>query len=78
MSHEIVARLLALKLHGMAANWPELVAHCRHAALDHEQLVEQLLNQPGTDQRPELNGTKHSRVALRGGSVLNDLDGGAV
>ncbi len=51
MSHEIVARLKALKLHGMAANWPELVAHCRHAALDPEQLVEQLLNAEGAERQ---------------------------
>jgi DNA replication protein DnaC len=44
MSAEIVSRLKALKLHGMAANWPELVAHCRHAALEPEQLIEQLLD----------------------------------
>ena len=28
MSTEIVTRLKALKLHGMAANWPEVAAHC--------------------------------------------------
>jgi len=44
MSTEIVSRLKALKLHGMAANWPELAAHCRHAALEPEALLTQLLD----------------------------------
>ena len=44
MSADIVARLKALKLHGMAANWPELLAHNRHAALEPEALVRQLLD----------------------------------
>jgi DNA replication protein DnaC len=50
MSAEIVTRLRALKLHGMAANWPELVARCRHAALEPEQLVEQLLDAEGAER----------------------------
>ena len=50
MSADIVARLKALKLHGMAANWPELLAHCRHAALEPEQLVEQLLDAEGAER----------------------------
>jgi len=43
MSNAIVMRLKALKLHGMAANWPELLARCQHAALGPEALIEQLL-----------------------------------
>ncbi len=31
MSVELVAKLKALKLHGMAQTWPELVAKARHA-----------------------------------------------
>jgi DNA replication protein DnaC len=50
MSTEIVARLKALKLHGMAANWPELAAHCRHAALEPEALLTQLLNAEGAER----------------------------
>lgn len=50
MSTEIVTRLKALKLHGMAANWPELVARCRHAALEPEQLIEQLLQAEGAER----------------------------
>jgi DNA replication protein DnaC len=51
MSTEIVARLKALKLHGMAANWPELLAHCRHAALEPEALVDQLLQAEGAERQ---------------------------
>jgi DNA replication protein DnaC len=50
MSTEIVTRLKALKLHGMAANWPELLARCRHAALEPQQLVEQLLDAEGAER----------------------------
>ena len=50
MSTEIVTRLKALKLHGMASNWPELVAHCRHAALEPEQLIKQLLDAEGAER----------------------------
>ncbi|GHD05546.1 ATP-binding protein [Pseudorhodoferax aquiterrae] len=51
MSTEIVTRLKALKLHGMAANWPELLAHCRHAALEPEALVDQLLRAEGAERQ---------------------------
>ena len=51
MSTEIVTRLKALKLHGMAANWPELLAHCRHAALEPEALVDQLLQAEGAERQ---------------------------
>lgn len=51
MSTEIVTRLKALKLHGMAANWPELVARCRHSALEPESLVEQLLDAEGAERQ---------------------------
>lgn len=51
MSTEIVTRLRSLKLHGMAANWPELVARCRHSALEPEVLVEQLLDAEGAERQ---------------------------
>src|SRR5574343_1835765 len=51
MSTEIVTRLRNLKLHGMAANWPELVARCRHSALEPEALVEQLLDAEGAERQ---------------------------
>lgn len=50
MSADIVARLKAPKLHGMAANWPEVLAHCRHAALEPERLVEQLPDAEGAER----------------------------
>ena len=50
MSTEIIARLKALKLHGMAANWPELVARCRHSALEPEALVASLLDAEGAER----------------------------
>ncbi|WP_409993973.1 IS21-like element helper ATPase IstB, partial [Roseateles albus] len=37
--------------HGMAANWPELLAHCRHAALEPEALVDQLLKAEGAERQ---------------------------
>ncbi len=43
MSIELVARLKALKLHGMAQTWPELMARARHHSLDAEQLLHELL-----------------------------------
>jgi DNA replication protein DnaC len=51
MSTEIITRLKALKLHGMAANWPELVARCRHSALAPESLVEHLLDAEGAERQ---------------------------
>jgi DNA replication protein DnaC len=43
MSIETVTQLKALKLHGMASSWPELVARARHAEFDPERFLEQLL-----------------------------------
>jgi len=43
MSNETVLKLKALKLHGMASSWPELVAQARHAEFDPERFMEQLL-----------------------------------
>ena len=43
MSVELVARLKALKLHGMAQTWPELLARARHSALEPEPLLRELL-----------------------------------
>lgn len=44
MSKDIVTRLKALRLHGMAANWPEVVAHTRHAALEPASFMKALLD----------------------------------
>ncbi|MGH3514794.1 MAG: IS21-like element helper ATPase IstB [Pseudonocardiaceae bacterium] len=43
MSIETVAKLKALKLHGMAQSWSELVAQARHAEFDPERFMEQLI-----------------------------------
>jgi DNA replication protein DnaC len=43
MSNETVVKLKALKLHGMAHSWSELVAKARHAEFDPERFMEQLL-----------------------------------
>ena len=43
MSVDTVARLKALKLHGMAQSWPELMARSRHAEFDPERFMAELL-----------------------------------
>jgi DNA replication protein DnaC len=43
VSIETVAKLKALKLHGMAGSWAELLARARHAEFDPERFIEQLL-----------------------------------
>ena len=43
MSIDLIARLRALKLHGMASAWPELVAKARQRELDPEQWFGELL-----------------------------------
>ena len=43
MSIELIARLKALKLHGMAQCWPELVAKARHSDLAPDQWLDELL-----------------------------------
>ena len=43
MSVDTVSRLKALKLHGMASSWPELIARARHAEFDPERFMADLL-----------------------------------
>jgi DNA replication protein DnaC len=43
MSVELMARLKALKLHGMAQCWPELIAKARHSDLPPETWMSELL-----------------------------------
>jgi DNA replication protein DnaC len=43
MSNDIVAQLRQLKLHGMAANYPEVVAAAKHAGFEPEAFVHQLV-----------------------------------
>jgi DNA replication protein DnaC len=44
MSTEIVQLLRSLKLHGMAANWPEFLARSRHSAQDPQALMRELID----------------------------------
>jgi DNA replication protein DnaC len=50
MSIELIARLRALKLHGMASAWPELVAKARHHEMDPEQWFAELLSAEGAER----------------------------
>ena len=50
MSIELIARLRALKLHGMASAWPELVAKARHHEMDPEQWFGELLTAEGAER----------------------------
>ncbi|WP_316685685.1 ATP-binding protein, partial [Ralstonia mannitolilytica] len=50
MSNEIVTRLKALKLHGMASGWAELYAQSRHTEFDPERFMEQLLKAEGAER----------------------------
>lgn len=43
MAIDLVERLKALKLHGMAQTWPELVSRAGHQAMDPAQVMEELL-----------------------------------
>ncbi|RAS22857.1 IS21-like element helper ATPase IstB [Paraburkholderia bryophila] len=43
MSNETAAQLKALKLHGMAQTWPELLAQARHNEFDPEMFMQTLL-----------------------------------
>ena len=43
MSQEIIGALKALKLHGMAANYPEVAAQARHTDFTPEAFLSQLL-----------------------------------
>ena len=43
MSAELIASLKALKLHGMAANFPEVAAQGRHTEFNPETFLVQLL-----------------------------------
>jgi DNA replication protein DnaC len=43
MSIEVVSQLKALKLHGMAQCWPELIARSRHSELEPERMLQELI-----------------------------------
>ncbi len=63
MSNDIVARLKALRLHGMATNWPELLAHNRHAALNPEDLMRHLLDAESAER--EVRGIAYQHLQAR-------------
>lgn len=50
MSNDIIARLKALKLHGMASSWSELYAQSRHTEFDPERFMQQLLLAEGAER----------------------------
>ncbi|WP_233874589.1 IS21-like element helper ATPase IstB [Paraburkholderia adhaesiva] len=50
MSNDIIARLKALKLHGMASSWSELYAQSRHTGFDPERFMQQLLLAEGAER----------------------------
>jgi DNA replication protein DnaC len=63
MSIELIARLRALKLHGMASAWPELVAKARHRELDPEQWFGELLSAESAERevKSQANQMKAAR-----------------
>lgn len=63
MSNDIVTRLNALKLHGMAHSWPELVAKTRHTELEPEQLLGELLSAEAAER--EVKSLAHQMKAAR-------------
>ncbi|MCG2583849.1 IS21-like element helper ATPase IstB [Massilia sp. TS11] len=50
MSHDIVRRLKALKLHGMAQSWLELLGQARLSEFDPEQFLSQLLRSESAER----------------------------
>lgn len=63
MTVETVERLKALKLHGMAQTWPELVAHARLANTDPERLMHDLLAAERADR--EVRSVSYQMKAAR-------------
>ncbi|NEX59931.1 IS21-like element helper ATPase IstB [Noviherbaspirillum galbum] len=63
MSHEIIAQLKALKLHGMAQTWPELVAQARMADFDPERFIVQLLKSETAER--EVRSIAYQMTAAR-------------
>jgi DNA replication protein DnaC len=50
MSQDIITSLKDLRLYGMAASWPELVSYSRHAALEPEAFMRQMLEAERADR----------------------------
>jgi DNA replication protein DnaC len=51
MTNDTVAKLKALRLHGMAGTWPELMAQSRKGPLDPERLIRDLLAAEHADRQ---------------------------
>ena len=66
MSIELIARLRALKLNGMASAWPELVAKARQRDLDPEQWFSELLHAESAERevKSQANQMKAARFPV--------------
>jgi DNA replication protein DnaC len=63
MSIETITKLKALKLHGMAQSWPELLAQARHSEFDPERFMGQLLAAESAER--EVRSTAYQMSAAR-------------
>lgn len=63
MSHEIISRLKALKLHGMAQSWSEMAAQARLAEFDPERFMTQLLKSETAER--EVRSIAYQMTAAR-------------
>lgn len=63
MTIETMERLKALKLHGMAQAWPELIAQARHADVDPDRFMADLLAAERADR--EVRSVSYQMKAAR-------------
>ena len=63
MSVELLAKLKALKLHGMAQSWPELMARARHSNIEPEQWMAELLAAESAER--EVRSISYQMTAAR-------------
>ena len=63
MSNDVVTRLKALQLHGMAQTWPELIARTRHGEVDPERLIGELIAAEAAER--ELRSLAYQMKAAR-------------
>ena len=63
MSVELLAKLKALKLHGMAQSWPELMARARHSNIEPEQWMSELLAAESAER--EVRSISYQMTAAR-------------
>ena len=62
MSAEIISALKAMKLHGMASNYPEVAAQARHTEFTPEAYGDSTLMRPSVRQRR----IAYSRIGIPG------------